>query len=69
MFLPTKCPYRLNMEINMKKCTLTPNAKINPICHLLALLGAHHILHVSGIRVKKNLGISFIDQAVVYGIF
>jgi len=57
------------MEINMKKCTLTPNAKINPICHLLALLGAHHILHVSGIRVKKNLGISFIDQAVVYGIF
>jgi len=24
---------------------------LNPICHLLALLGAHHILHVSGIRV------------------
>jgi len=31
------------------------NAKLNPICHLLALLGAHHILHVSRIRVKvKN---------------
>jgi len=28
------------------------NAKSNPICHLLALLGAHHILHVSGLRVK-----------------
>ena len=28
------------------------NAKLNPICHLLALLGAHYILHVSGIRVK-----------------
>ena len=28
------------------------NAELNPICHLLALLGAHHILHVSGIRVK-----------------
>jgi hypothetical protein len=28
------------------------NAKLNPICHLLALLGAHHILHVSRIRVK-----------------
>jgi len=28
------------------------NAKLNPICHLLALLGAHHILHVSGLRVK-----------------
>jgi len=28
------------------------NSKLNPICHLLALLGAHHILHVSGLRVK-----------------
>ena len=28
------------------------NAKLNPICHLLALLGAHHILHVSRVRVK-----------------
>ena len=28
------------------------NAEFNPICHLLALLGAHHILHVSRIRVK-----------------
>jgi len=28
------------------------NAKLNPICHLLALLGAHRILHVSRIRVK-----------------
>jgi hypothetical protein len=27
------------------------NADLNPICHLLALLG-HHILHVSRIRVK-----------------
>ena len=24
------------------------NAELNPICHLLALLGAHHIFHVSG---------------------
>ena len=30
------------------------NAELNPICHLLALLGAHHILHVSGIRVKGH---------------
>jgi len=28
------------------------NAELNPICHLLALLGAHHIFHVSGIKVK-----------------
>jgi len=30
------------------------NAELNPICHLLALLGAHHILHVSRIRVKAT---------------
>jgi len=29
------------------------NAKKNPICHLLSLFGAHHILHVSRIRVKE----------------
>jgi hypothetical protein len=30
------------------------NAKLNPICHLLALLGVHHILHVSGLRVNST---------------
>jgi len=29
------------------------NAELNPICYLLALLGAHHYLHVSRIRVKS----------------
>ena len=28
------------------------NAELNPICYLLALLGAHHFLRVSRIRVK-----------------
>jgi hypothetical protein len=28
--------------------------QLNPICHLLALLGAHHILHVSRIRVNSK---------------
>jgi hypothetical protein len=28
------------------------NAQLNPICHLQALLGAHHILHISRIRVN-----------------
>ena len=28
-------------------------AELNPICHLLALLGAHHILHDGRIRVKN----------------
>ena len=38
------------------------NAELNPICHLLALLGDHHILHVSRIRVKmvriKQFGVT-----------
>jgi len=35
------------------KTSINPlNPELNPICHLLALLGAHHILHVSSIRVK-----------------
>jgi len=28
------------------------NAELNPICYLLALLGARHFLHVSRIRVN-----------------
>jgi len=34
-----------------KNCINPLNAKLNPICYLLALL-AHHILHISRIRVK-----------------
>jgi hypothetical protein len=30
------------------------NAKLNPICHLLAILAAHPILHVRRIRVKVH---------------
>ena len=29
------------------------NTELNPICYLLALLGAHHFLHVNRIRVKS----------------
>ena len=28
------------------------NAELNPICHLLAFIGAHHILHISRVRVN-----------------
>jgi hypothetical protein len=31
------------------------NAELNPICHLLASLGAHPILHISRIRVNHLL--------------
>ena len=35
-------------------CSINPlNPELNPICYLLALLGAHHFLHVSRIRVKS----------------
>ena len=35
-------------------CINPLNAELNPICHLLALLGAHRIFHVSGLRVKTG---------------
>jgi transposase len=41
------------------------SAELNPICHLLALLGAHHILHVSRIRVKEISTDSFSDERIV----
>ena len=35
--------------------TINPlNTKLNSICHLLALFGAHHILHISRIRVNDT---------------
>ena len=43
------------------KMDLNPlNAELNPICHLHALLGAHHIFHVSGLRVKE-IGLVGVD--------
>ena len=36
------------------------NAELNLICHLLALLGAHHIFHVSGVRVNIILPFTFV---------
>jgi len=38
----------------LKSLCINPlNAELNTICHLLALLGVHHFLHVSRIRVKS----------------
>ena len=46
------CP--LNAQKIKKNIEINPlNAELNPICYLLALLGAHHFLHVSRIRVKS----------------
>jgi hypothetical protein len=40
------------------------NDKLNPICHLLPLLGAHPILHVSRIRVNlvQALLLQYMDE-------
>jgi len=41
-----------NINIGPEYAINPLNAKLNPIYNLLALLGAHPIFHVSGIRVK-----------------
>ena len=46
--------FELFLSLNEFKCATNPlYADSNPICLLLALLGAHHILHVSRTRVKE----------------
>jgi hypothetical protein len=41
------------------------NAQLNPICHFLALLGAHPILHVSRIRVKISVGLIIVTTLIL----
>ena len=54
-YIQTSSPYR---TVNTHRLCYTNqsvnplNPELNPICYLLALLGAHHFLHVSRIRVK-----------------
>jgi len=40
--------------------------KLNPICNLLALLGAHHIFHVSGLRVNISEDCTTHKREVLY---
>jgi hypothetical protein len=42
----------INVTIKFVKLLNPLNAELNSICPLLALFGAHHILHVSRISVK-----------------
>ena len=44
--------YMFHYEKQYSKFINPLNPELNPICYLLALLGAHHFLHVSRIRVK-----------------
>jgi hypothetical protein len=50
----SQCPWNIVTHIN------PINAQLNPICHLLALLVAYHILHVSRIRVNCNGTVVFV---------
>ena len=48
-------PFVVLLSKNTEVCDITFNPlkpELNPICYLLALLGAHHFLHVSRMRVK-----------------
>ena len=50
-----------------KEYKLNPlNAQLNPIYHLLALLGAHLILHVSRIRVKSPIIRNYSTSSTCY---
>ena len=49
MYGTTECPTRYRTRHFFNPL----NPELNPICYLLALLGAHHFLHVSRIRVKS----------------
>ena len=43
------------------------NPELNPICYLLALLGAHHFLHVSRLRVKLLTFRLLMSYIYIYG--
>jgi len=38
------------------------NAELNPTCHLLVLLGAYHILHISRIRVNTMCVLAVFEE-------
>ena len=53
---PSRHYYCQNVERTTKRGDLNPlNAELNPIRHLLALVGARHIVHVSRVWVKHNV--------------
>ena len=55
--------HHLVLEIYQKEAQkINPlNAELNPICHLLALVGAHHIVRVTRIRVKLRTVINTVQ--------
>jgi len=64
--------YYIHSFIFSLKMVFNPlNAELNPICYFLALLGNHHFLHVSRIRVKPlilRLLMSYIYEAPILDV-
>ena len=54
LYRKNKLSFRYKVKNKTAHAINPLNAELNPICHLLALLGAHHILHVSRVRVKYH---------------
>jgi len=61
MFLASEGKYIVNHHIVFNPL----NAKLNAICHLLALLVAHHILHISRVRVNIYLNSTDVPKQLV----
>ena len=58
----------LSKFIDQNPTSFNPlNAELNPICCLLALLGAHHFLHVSRMRVKSLTLTLLMSYIYIYG--
>ena len=56
----------LSYSLLSKNLKINPlNAELNHICYLLALLGAHHILHIS--RIRAQIYRTIILLVVSYG--
>jgi hypothetical protein len=60
--------------VNKPNYCINPlNDELNTICHLMALLGAHHILHVGRIRVNVYIVYLSISNCYfnkfLYGIY
>ena len=67
----TGCPIKSNKNCKQNIVFNPLNPELNPICYLLALLGAYHFLHVSRIRVKLltfRLLISYIHEAPILDV-
>ena len=67
LFFSPTCSLFLYFLLSYLSFGVNPlNAELNPICYLLALLGAHHFLHVSRIRVKSLIFMLLMSYIYIY---